>query len=46
MKIRPVGAELFYVGGRTDRRTDMTNLILASRSFAKDFKNYNWPIPQ
>jgi hypothetical protein len=31
---------------RTDRRTDMTNLIVASRSFANEFKNYNWPFPQ
>jgi hypothetical protein len=30
MKIRPVGAELFHAGGRTD----MTNLIVAFRSFA------------
>jgi len=32
--------------GRTDGRTDMTNLIVASRSSANEFKNYNWPIPQ
>jgi hypothetical protein len=36
MKIRPVGAELFHA----DRRTDMTNLIAAFRSFA------NVPIKQ
>ena len=35
MKIRPVGAELFYAGGRADRRTDMTKLLVAFRSFAK-----------
>jgi hypothetical protein len=29
MKIRPVGAELFHAGGRTD----MTNLIVAFRKF-------------
>jgi hypothetical protein len=29
MKIRPVGAELFHVDGRTD----MTNLIVAIRNF-------------
>jgi hypothetical protein len=27
MKICPVGAELFDVNGRTDRRTDMTKII-------------------
>jgi hypothetical protein len=32
MKIRPVGAELFHVDGRTDR--DMTNLTVAFRNFA------------
>jgi len=31
MKIRPVGAELFYEDGRTD----MTELIAAFRNFAK-----------
>jgi hypothetical protein len=30
MKIRPVGAELFHAGGRTD----MTNLIVVIRNFA------------
>jgi len=35
MKIRPLGAELFHVGGRTDRRTDMTKLIVALSNFAK-----------
>ena len=35
MKIRPVGAELFHVDGRTD----MTKLIFALRSFAKESKN-------
>ena len=38
MKIRPVGAE-FHAGGRanrqTDRRTDMTKLIVALRNFVK-----------
>jgi hypothetical protein len=29
MKIRPVGAELFYVERQTDERTDMTKLIIA-----------------
>jgi len=32
MKIRPVGVELFHAGGRTDRRTDMTKLIVAFRN--------------
>jgi len=34
MKILPVGAELFHADGRTDRRTDMTKLIVAFRNFA------------
>ena len=34
MKIRPVVAELFHADGRTDRRTDMTQLIVAFRNFA------------
>jgi len=34
MKIRPVGAELFCAHGRTDRRTDLTKLIVAFRNFA------------
>jgi len=33
MKIHPVGAELFRVGGRTDRETDMTKLTVACRHF-------------
>jgi hypothetical protein len=35
MKIRPVGAELFHVDGRTD----MTNVIVSFNSFAKAPKN-------
>ena len=35
MKIRPVGAELFHVDGRTD----MTKLIVAFRHFANAPKN-------
>jgi len=35
MKIRPVGTELFYVDGRTDRRTGMTKLGVAFRNFSK-----------
>jgi len=35
MKIHPMGAELFHA----DRRTDITKLIVACRSFANAFKN-------
>ena len=44
MKILPVGAELFHVDGRTDgdgqtdRRTDITKLIVAFRNFEKEPK--------
>jgi hypothetical protein len=35
MKIPSVGAELFYVeDGQTDRRTEMTKLIVAFRNFS------------
>jgi hypothetical protein len=42
MKVRSVGAELFYADGRTDKQkergtegqTDMTKLIVAFRNFA------------
>ena len=34
LKIRPEGAELFHADRGTDRRTDMTKLILAFRNFA------------
>ena len=36
MKIRPVGAELFHAGGRTD----MTKLTVAFRNFANAPKNH------
>jgi hypothetical protein len=39
MKLISVGAELFHEDGRTDRRTDMTKLIVAFRNFASAFKN-------
>jgi hypothetical protein len=39
MKIRPVGAELFYAYGRTHRRIDTTKLTVAIRSFAIAPKN-------
>jgi len=34
MKIRPVGAELFYADRRTDGQTNMTKLTVAFRSLA------------
>jgi len=39
MKIRPVGTELFHADEQTDRRTDMTKLIVAFQSFANAPKN-------
>jgi hypothetical protein len=39
MKIRPVGAELFYADGQTDGRTVMTKLRVAFRDFANAPKN-------
>ena len=39
MKIRPVGAELFHVDGRTDGRPDMTKLIVTFSNSAKAPKN-------
>ena len=45
MKIRPVGAEFFHADrrtdGRADARTDITKLIVASRSFANAPQNDN-----
>jgi len=38
MKIRPVGAELFHVDGRTDRQTQMTTLIVTFHNFANATK--------
>jgi hypothetical protein len=37
IKIRPVGADLFHAGGRTD----MTNLMVAFRNFANSPKDVN-----
>ena len=34
MKVRPVGGEMFIADTQTDRRADMTKLIVAFRSFA------------
>ena len=39
IKIRPVESELFQADGRTDKHTDMTNLIVVNRNFAKAPKN-------
>jgi len=38
MKIRSVGAELFYVDRQTDRPTDITKLIFALRNLATRLK--------
>ena len=34
-----MGAELFYVDGRRDRQTDMTEITVNFRDFAKELKN-------
>jgi hypothetical protein len=34
IKVRLVGTEMFHVDRETDRRTDMTKLIVAFRNFA------------
>ena len=39
-KIRPVGAELFYADGQTDKQTGMTKLIVAFRNFANAPKSH------
>ena len=39
MLIRPVGAELFYVGGQRDGQTDITKLTVAFRNTANALKN-------
>ena len=38
MKIRPVGTELFHAEGRTSRRSVMTELTVAFRTFAGALK--------
>jgi hypothetical protein len=43
MKTRAVGAELFRADAVTDRRTDMTKLIVAFRNFAKGPTNLQHP---
>jgi hypothetical protein len=35
MKIRPVGVELFHADGRTDRRTEVTKVVVAFLNFSK-----------
>ena len=35
----PVGADLFHADGGTDRRTDMTKLIVALLNFGKASKS-------
>ena len=39
MKIRPVGAELFYEDWQTDRRARISKLTIAFRDFANPPKN-------
>jgi len=39
MKINLVGADLFHADGRTDRRTDMTKVILSFRNFPTRLRN-------
>ena len=34
LKIRPVGAELFYADGQADKQTGMMKLIVAFRNYA------------
>jgi len=41
MKIRPVGAELFHAGGKTDAETDMTKTIVAFCNLANT-PNTGW----
>ena len=38
-KLRPVGAELFHVDGKTDGHTDMTKLTVTLRNSAYSLKN-------
>ena len=39
MKIIPVGAELIHADRLTERKTDVTKLIVAFRNFADEAKN-------
>jgi len=38
MEIRPVGAELFYADGRTDKEADMTKPLVAFAIFRRHLK--------
>ena len=44
MKIRPVRAMLLLADGWTDRRTDTTKLLVASRNFANVPKHMQTPV--
>jgi len=39
VKVHPVGNELFHAGGRADRQTGMTKLVVTFRNFANAPKN-------
>ena len=39
IKIRPVGTELFHADRQTDRKTDMTKVMVTFRNFANAPKN-------
>jgi hypothetical protein len=39
MKILPVGADLSYADGRTDRHTDITKVVVIFHNFSKAHKN-------
>ena len=39
MKIRPMGAELFYADGRTDGQTTITKIIVSVYNYWKAPKN-------
>ena len=41
VKILPMGAELFHAKRQADGQTDMTNVVVACRSFRNSPKNYN-----
>ena len=42
MKIRPVGTELFHADAQTDRRTDMTKLVVPFSEFCERTKKKIW----
>jgi hypothetical protein len=41
VKLHLVGAQLFHADGKTDRRIDMTKLIVAFRNFANALQTIN-----